>query len=110
MTGGSKVQNIFNKLKNIKLKSPSFGKKDSSSPKLSFDKNKVKDKFNNFLKSKLGKKTAQGEEIVGVEITNKEIRLAQISSNKANQWVFDRFYTHEIDLPEDAAIVDHEKK
>ena len=109
-TGGSKVQNIFNKLKNIKLKSPSFGKKDSSSPKLSFDKNKVKDKFNNFLKSKLGKKTAQGEEIVGVEITNKEIRLAQISSNKANQWVLDRFYTHEIDLPEDAAIVDHEQK
>ena len=109
-TGGSKVQNIFNKLKNIKLKSPSFGKKDSSSPKLSFDKNKVKDKFNNFLKSKLGKKTAQGEEIVGVEITNKEIRLAQISANKANQWVLDRFYTHEIDLPEDAAIVDHEQK
>ena len=89
---------------------PSFGKKDLSSPKLSFDKNKVKDKFNNFLKSKLGKKTAQGEEIVGVEITNKEIRLAQISSNKANQWVLDRFYTHEIDLPEDAAIVDHEQK
>ena len=109
-TSGSKVQNIFNKLKNIKLKSPSFGKKDSSSPKLSFNKNKVKDKFNNFLKSKLGKKTAQGEEIVGVEITNKEIRLAQISSNKANQWVLDRFYTHEIDLPEDAAIVDHEQK
>ncbi len=109
-TSGSKVQNIFNKLKNIKLKSPSFGKKDSSSPKLSFNKNKVKDKFNNFLKSKLGKKTAQGEEIVGVEITNKEIRLAQISSNKANQWVLDRFYTHAIDLPEDAAIVDHEQK
>ena len=109
-TGGSKVQNIFNKLKNIKLKSPTFGKKDSSSPKLSFDKTKVKDKFNNFLKSKLGKKTAQGEEIVGVEITNKEIRLAQISSNKANQWVLDRFYTHAIDLPEDAAIVDHEQK
>ena len=47
---------------------------------------------------------------MGVEITNKEIRLAQISSNKANQWVLDRFYTHEIDLPEDAAIVDHEQK
>ena len=108
--GGSKVQNIFNKLKNIKLKTPSFGKKDSTSPKLNFDKNKVKEKFNNFLKSRLGKKTAQGEEIVGVEITNKEIRLAQISSNKANQWVLDRFYTHAIDLPEDSAIVDHEKK
>ena len=109
-TGGSKVQNIFSKLKNIKLKTPSFGKKDSTSPKLNFDKNKVKEKFNNFLKSRLGKKTAQGEEIVGVEITNKEIRLAQISSNKANQWVLDRFYTHAIDLPEDSAIVDHEKK
>ena len=108
--GWSKVQNIFNKLKNIKLKTPSFGKKDSTSPKLNFDKNKVKEKFNNFLKSRLGKKTAQGEEIVGVEITNKEIRLAQISSNKANQWVLDRFYTHAIDLPEDSAIVDHEKK
>ena len=108
--GGSKVQNIFSKLKNIKLKTPSFGKKDSTSPKLNFDKNKVKEKFNNFLKSRLGKKTAQGEEIVGVEITNKEIRLAQISSNKANQWVLDRFYTHAIDLPEDSAIVDHEKK
>ena len=109
-TGGSKVQNIFSKLKNIKLKTPSFGKKDSTSPKLNFDKNKVKEKFNNFLKSRIGKKTAQGEEIVGVEITNKEIRLAQISSNKANQWVLDRFYTHAIDLPEDSAIVDHEKK
>ena len=28
--GGSKVQNIFNKLKNIKLNTPSFGKKDSA--------------------------------------------------------------------------------
>ena len=35
--GGSKVQNIFSKLKNIKLKTPSFGKKDSTSPKLNFD-------------------------------------------------------------------------
>ena len=31
--GGSKVQNIFKKFKNIKLKTPSFGKKDSTSPK-----------------------------------------------------------------------------
>ena len=106
----SKVKNFLNKFKDIKFKAPSFGKKDSSSPKMSFNKNKVKEKFNNFLKSRLGKKTAQGEEIVGVEITNKEIRLTQISSNKANQWVLERFYVHPIDLPEDAAIVDHEQK
>ena len=106
----SKVKNFLNKFKDIKFKSTSFGKKDSSSPKMSFNKNKVKEKFNNFLKSRLGKKTAQGEEIVGVEITNKEIRLTQISSNKANQWVLERFYVHPINLPEDAAIVDHEQK
>ena len=106
----SKVKNILNKFKDIKFKAPSFGKKDSSSSKMSFNKNKVKEKFNNFLKSRLGKKTAQGEEIVGVEITNKEIRLTQISSNKANQWVLERFYVHPINLPEDAAIVDHEQK
>ena len=106
----SKVKNIFNKLKNIKLKAPSFGKQNTNSPKLNFDKNKVKEKFNNFLKSKLGKKTAQGEEIVGVEITGKEIRLTQISSNKANQWVLEKFYVHPIDLPDDAAIIDHEQK
>ena len=106
----SKVKNIFNKLKNIKFKAPSFGKQNTSSPKLNFDKNKVKEKFNNFIKSKLGKKTAQGEEIVGVEITGKEIRLTQISSNKANQWVLEKFYVHPIDLPDDAAIIEHEKK
>ena len=106
----SKVKNIFNKLKNIKFKAPSFGKQNTSSPKLNFNKNKVKEKFNNFLKSKLGKKTAQGEEIVGVEITGKEIRLTQISSNKANQWVLEKFYVHPIDLPDDAAIIEHEKK
>ena len=106
----SKVKNIFNKLKNIKLKAPSFGKQNTNSPKLNFNKNKVKEKFNNFIKSKLGKKTAQGEEIVGVEITSKEIRLTQISSNKANQWVLEKFYVHPIDLPDDAAIIDHEQK
>ena len=106
----SKVKNIFNKLKNIKLKAPSFGKQNTNSPKLNFNKNKVKEKFNNFIKSKLGKKTAQGEEIVGVEITGKEIRLTQISSNKANQWVLEKFYVHPIDLPDDAAIIDHEQK
>ena len=106
----SKVKNFLNKFKDIKFKAPSFGKKDSSSTKMSFNKNKVKEKFNNFLKSRLGKKTAQGEEIVGVELTTKEIRLTQISSNKANQWVLERFYVHPINLPEDAAIVDHEQK
>ena len=63
-----------------------------------------------FLSAKIGKSTAQGEEIVGVEITNKEIRLSQISSNKGNQWMLDRFFVHPIDLPDDAAIIEHADK
>ena len=105
-----KPKNIFEKLKNIKFKPPSFGKKDSNTPKFKPKKENVKEKFNNFIKTRLGKKTVQGEEIVGVEITNKEIRLSQISSNKGNQWVLDRFYVHPIDLPDDAAIIEHATK
>ena len=105
-----KPKNIFEKLKNIKFKAPSFGKKDSNAPKFKPKGGNVKEKFNNFISARLGKKTAQGEEIVGVEITNKEIRLSQISSNKGNQWVLDRFYVHPIDLPDDAAIIEHATK
>ena len=101
---------ILDRLKKIKLKKPSFAgskeiSKASASGKISF-----KSKLNNFFKSKLGKSTAQGEEIVGVEITNKEIRLAQISSNKANQWILDKFFVHKVDLPEDAAVLDNADK
>ena len=78
---------MLNKLKAFKFKKPSFGGGDKA-PKISA-KGKInfKGKLEGFFKSRLGKSTAQGEEIVGVEITNKEIRLSQISSNKANQWV-----------------------
>ena len=109
-TDYAKPKNLLEKLKNIKFKAPSFGKGDGKKLNFKPGTGKVKEKFNNFLKSRLGKKTAQGEEIVGVEITNKEIRLSQISSNKSNQWVMDRFYIHPIDLPDDALIVDHATK
>ena len=45
-----------------------------------------------FLKNRIGKQAALGEEIVGVELTPDEIRLAQLSSNKSNQWVLDKFF------------------
>ena len=105
-----KPKNIFEKLKNIKFKAPSFGKKDSNALKFKPKGGNVKEKFNNFINARLAKKTVQGEEIVGVEITNKEIRLSQISSNKGNQWVLDRFYVHPIDLPDDSAIIEHATK
>ena len=102
--------NILEKFKNIKFKKPSFGKKDSAPKIAASGKSSFKQKIENLLKSKLGKKTAQGEEIVGVELLNKEIRLAQISTNKANQWVLDKFFIHPVDLPEDASVLDNADK
>ena len=68
---------------------------------------KIKSKLAPVLKNKLGKSAIQGEEILGVEITNKEIRLAQVSSNNSNQWILDKFYIHPTNLPEDASVLDH---
>ena len=68
---------------------------------------KIKSKLAPALKNKLGKSAIQGEEILGVEITNKEIRLAQVSSNNSNQWILDKFYIHPTNLPEDASVLDH---
>ena len=101
---------LLDKLKSIKLKKPEFGKKDST--KLSGGKSisDIKNKLGGFFKSKIGKSSVQGEEIVGVELTNKEIRLAQITSNKANQWILEKFYTHKVDLPKDASVLDNADK
>ncbi len=101
---------FLDKFKNIKFKKPSFGG-GIKTPKISASgKGNLKRKFESFFKSKLGKSSVQGEEIVGVELTNKEIRLAQISSNKANQWVLDKFFIHPVDLPDDSSVLDNAEK
>ena len=101
---------IFEKLKNIKFKKPNLGKKDAT-PKISKSgQGTFRKKLEGFFKSKLGKSSVQGEEILGVEITSKEIRLAQVSSNKANQWVLEKFFIHPVNLPEDATVVDNSEK
>ena len=104
------TSSFLDKLKNIKLKKPSFagGIKVPKAPAMG--KGTFKSRLDNFFKSKLGKATAQGEEILGVEFTNKEIRLAQISANKANQWVLEKFYVHKIDLPDDAVVLENADK
>ena len=61
------------------------------------DKPKKENFFSKLLKNRLGKSSIKGEEILGVELTTSEIRLAQVSSNKANQWVLDKFYVHKFE-------------
>ena len=101
---------FLDKFKKLKFTKPSFGKKDKSSEISTGGKSKFKQKIENLLKARLGKKAVQGEEIVGVELTNKEIRLAQISSNKANQWILDKFFIHPIDLPAESTVLDNADK
>ena len=72
---------------------------------------KFKLKFGSGLKSRLGKKSIQGEEIVGVELCPGEIRLSQVSNNKSNQWVLDKFYVHKIEgLPEGSTALENPDK
>ena len=75
------------------------------------EKKKKSSFFDKFLKNRLGKSAIQGEEILGVELTPHEIRLAQLSSNKSNQWVLEKFFVHEIkDLPENSLVLDNQDK
>ena len=68
---------------------------------------KIKSKLAPVLKNKLGKSAIQGEEILGIEITATEIRLAQVTSNKSNQWILEKFYIHPTKLPEDVLVLDN---
>ena len=104
------VTSLLDKIKNVKIKKPEFGKKDNNKISGSKSITDIKNKLGGFFKSKIGKSSVQGEEIVGVELTNKEIRLAQITSNKANQWILEKFYIHKVDLPDDASVLDNSDK
>ena len=106
----NKLSNIFGKIKEIKIKKPDFAKNLNKS---SFNKSKVanyKSKLENFFKSKLGKSSVQGEEIIGIELSNKEIRIAQVSSNKANQWVLEKLHIHPVDITDDSTPIDNADK
>ena len=86
---------------------PDQGKEGTESKKAKGFFEKIKAKLAPALNNKLGKSAIQGEEILGVEITNKEIRLAQVSTNNSNQWILDKFYIHPTNLPEDVSVLDH---
>ena len=67
--------------------------------------------FSKLLKNRLGKSSIKGEEILGVELTPSEIRLAQVSSNKANQWVLDKFFVHKFEgVPDGGTVLENQDK
>ena len=84
--------------------------RDRSTRSGAIKKNRFTQNIQKFFKSRLGKASVTGEEIVGVELTSSEIRLAQVSVNKANQWILEKFYIHKVDLPPDSAVLDNSEK
>jgi type IV pilus assembly protein PilN len=85
-------------------------KTDAPVPKPKVE-NKKESFFSKFLKNRLGKSTAKGEEIIGVELTPTEIRLSQVSNNKSNQWVLDKFHVHKFEgIPEGGTVLENPDK
>ena len=94
--------NLFKKKKKDEVGKPSIPTGDKPKKEGFFDK---------FLKNRLGKQSIKGEEILGVELTPSEIRLSQVSSNKANQWVLDKFFVHNFEgIPENGTVLENPDK
>jgi len=87
-------------------------KEEGAVPKPGSSETKKKTSFfDKYIKNRLGKSAVQGEEIVGVELNINEIRLAQLSNNKSNQWILDRFYVHKIEgMSEGATVLENPDK
>ena len=100
------MKNPFSNLKLFNKKS-----KDGEAALPNADKPKKENFFSKLLKNRLGKSSIKGEEILGVELTTSEIRLAQVSSNKANQWVLDKFYVHNFEgIEENGTVLENQDK
>ena len=104
---------MMNVLKNLFKKKNSASDQESKNSTIAPTSSKKSkssffDKIKSKLGSKLGKSAVEGEEVIGVELTTKEIRLSQVNRNKDNSWVLEKFYLHKINLPEEATVLDNQ--
>jgi len=84
---------MFEKLKKINIPKVSLDKKKApiADPKKIIKQNKFKNFLDSFFKSKLGKMSVTSEEVVGVDITPEAIRVAQVSKDKSDRWILDKY-------------------
>ena len=87
-------------------------KEGEQTPVPKTEEKKKKESFlGKFFKNRIGKSAVQGEEIVGVELSPTEIRLAQLTTDKANKWVLEKFFIHPIEgLDKSATVLDNQDK
>ena len=87
---------MLEKLKKIKFsksnKDLSANNQEASNPTNSKNKdNKIKSLFKNFFQSKVSKLSVAGEEIAGLDITKEAVRVAQVSQDRDEKWILDKF-------------------
>ena len=85
---------IIGMLEKLKSLKNLIGSKNSSDNNISVhtpQKNKVKELFQKFFQSKFSKMSVAGEEIAGLDITREAIRVAQVSQDKEENWILDKF-------------------
>ena len=84
---------MLDKLKNLKFANLKMSKNspDNNVPGQTPQKNKAKELFQKFFQSKVSKMSIAGEEIAGLDITKEAIRVAQVSQDKDENWILDKF-------------------
>jgi type IV pilus assembly protein PilN len=93
-----------NLLSNLFKKKTENQDKENPAKKPKIDFKSIIEKF---FKKRLGNKV-KGEDVVGVELSGGEIRLAQINQADSGKWNLNNFYIHKIEgLPQDGNITDH---
>ena len=88
---------MLDKLKNIK-----FSKSKDATPipgdsSKKNKENKLKAVFKNFFQSKVKKLSIDGEEIAGLDMTREAVRVAQVSQDKEEKWILDKFSYRSLD-------------
>ena len=92
-----------NPLSNLFKKKTSESSAEAPVKKSKMDFKAILEKF---FKKRLGNK-AKGEDVVGVELSGGEIRLAQISQGSSGKWNLNNFYVHKIEgMPQDGNITE----
>ena len=88
---------ILDKLKNIKFSKSKDATPTPDDPSKKNKENKLKAVLKNFFQSKVKKLSIEGEEIAGLDMTREAIRVAQVSQDKEEKWILDKFSYRSLD-------------
>ena len=88
---------MLDKLKNIKFSKSKDATPTPGDPSKKNKENKLKAVLKNFFQSKVKKLSIEGEEIAGLDMTREAIRVAQVSQDKEEKWILDKFSYRSLD-------------